>query len=138
MGMIAAARPPQAPLLDARCQTIELYVRGELPSSVEGHLLVAMSRRNKDRSAFFRWQDSQADLLRLDLQPGRPSRVTAHVFAVDPSGRDVGDGFAANSFDAAAFGRLPSYGYATQPNHGLNVAGGKVWTTNLLFGAPLQ
>jgi hypothetical protein len=64
--------------------------------------------------------------------------VSAHVFAVVPSGRDVGDGFAANQFDAAAFGRLPSYGYATQPNHGLNVAAGKVWTTNLLFGAPLQ
>jgi hypothetical protein len=98
-----------------------------------------MSRRDKRRSAFFRWQDSQADLLRLDLRPGRPSRVSAQVYSVDPSGTDVsGEGFRPTPFDKEAYGRLPSYGYATQPNHGLNVGAGKVWTTNLLFGAPLQ
>jgi hypothetical protein len=64
--------------------------------------------------------------------------VSACVLAVDPSGRDVADGFHATPFDEEAYGRLPSYGYVTQPNHGLNVAAGKVWTTNLLFGAPLQ
>jgi hypothetical protein len=124
--------------LDARSQTVELYVRGELPESLSGHLLVAMNRRDKRRSAFFRWHDSQTDLLRLDLRPGRPSRVVGHVLAVDPSGRDVENGFRPNAFELSAYGRSPAYGYATQPNHGLNVAAGKVWTTNLLFGAPLQ
>jgi hypothetical protein len=97
-----------------------------------------MSRRHKRRSAFFRWQDSQTDLLRLDLHPGRPSRVSGRVLAVDPSGRDLRGGFKATAFDRSAYGRLPAYGYATQPNHGLNFAAGKVWATNLLFGAPLQ
>jgi hypothetical protein len=120
------------------CQTVELYVRGELPKALGGHLLVAMNRRHKRRSAFFRWQDAQTDLLRLDLLPGRPGRVSGQLLAVDPSGRDVQRGFSATAFDASAYGRLPAYGYATQPNHGLNVAAGKVWTTNLLFGAPLQ
>jgi hypothetical protein len=139
--MCALALAPDAlagPTVDARCQIAELYVRGELPESLAGHLLVAMSRRNKRRAAFFRWQDSQTDLLRLDLHPGRPSRVTACLLPVDPSGRDVADGFHATEFDEAAYGRLAAYGYVTQPNHGLNVAAGKVWTTNLLFGAPLQ
>ncbi len=124
--------------LDERCQTVEFAVRGELPKALSGHLLVALSRRHKLRSAFFRWQDSQTDLLRLDLHPGRPSLVSGHVLAVDPSGRDLREGFSATAFDTASYGRLPAYGYATQPNHGLNVAAGKVWTTNLLFGAPLQ
>jgi hypothetical protein len=97
-----------------------------------------MSRRDKLRSAFSRWQDSQTDLLRLDLIPGRPSRVLGHVLPVDPSGADLQEGFYATTFDRQSYGRLPAYGYATQPNHGLNVEGGKVWTTNLLFGAPLQ
>jgi hypothetical protein len=29
-------------------------------------------------------------------------------------------------------------GYATQPNHGVNVVGDTLWATNLLFGAPLE
>lgn len=124
--------------VDERCQIVDLYVRGELPEILSGHLLVAMSRRHKSQAAFFRWQDSQTDLLRLDLRPGRPSRVSACVLAVDPSGSDVRSGFAATPFDTESYGRSPAYGYATQPNHGLNVAAGKVWTTNLLFGAPLQ
>lgn len=124
--------------VDEGCQTVDLYVRGELPASVAGSLLVAMSRRHKRRTSFFRWQDSQADLLRLDVIPGKPSRVVAHLRAADSTGEDVGEGFAANEFDRASRRRLPAYGYATQPNHGLNVAAGKVWTTNLLFGAPLQ
>jgi hypothetical protein len=136
--MALVEAPTVARATDQRRQTIDLYVRGELPSTLTGSLLVAMSRRDKRRSAFFRWQDSQTDLLRLDLYPGRPGRVVANIFAVDPSGSDVGDGFDAGAFDRTAFGSIPEYGYATQPNHGLNVAGGKVWTTNLLFGAPLQ
>lgn len=119
-------------------QTVELYLRGELPSSLRGRLLVAMSRRDKRQSAFFRWQDSQTDLLRLDLVPGRPSRVIGHVLPIDSSGRDVIESFTATDFDRASFGNSAEYGYVTQPNHGLNVEGGKVWTTNLLFGAPLQ
>jgi hypothetical protein len=137
--MPALARSREVPpSVDERCQTVELYVRGELPKALSGHLVIAMSRRHKRRSAFFRWQDSQADLLRLDLRPGKPSRVEGHVLAVDPSGQDVGDGFNSTAFDRASYGRLPAYGFATQPNHGLNFAAGKVWTTNLLFGAPLQ
>jgi hypothetical protein len=64
--------------------------------------------------------------------------VIARVLAVDPSGRDVPQGFRPSPFDQSAWGTSPAYGYVTQPNHGLNVANGKVWTTNLLFGAPLQ
>lgn len=138
MSAFARSAVPAGPSVDPRCQTVELYVRGELPECLSGSLLVAMSRRHKRRTAFFRWQDSQADLLRLDLSPGKPSHVVGHVLPVDPSGRDVGDGFPANDFDRASYGNSPAYGFATQPNHGLNYAAGKVWTTNLLFGAPLQ
>jgi hypothetical protein len=36
------------------------------------------------------------------------------------------------------YGSSAAYGYATQPNHGVNVAGDTIWATNLLFGAPLE
>lgn len=136
--MVSLAPPRSEQAVDERCQAVDLYVRGRVPDELAGSLVVAMSRRNKQRSAFSRWHDSQADLLRLDLEPGKPGRVRGHVFPVDPSGRDVGDGFQATAFDDRAYGALPSYGYVTQPNHGLNVANGKLWATNLLFGAPLQ
>lgn len=126
----------QGPRLD--CHTFELYVRGEIPEGLGGSLLTAASRRHKDRGRFARWHDSQTDLIRLDLLPGRPGRVIAHILAVDPAGADLADGFARSDFDCQAHGRLPAYGYATQPNHGLNVAGGTLWATNLLFGAPLE
>jgi hypothetical protein len=89
-------------------------------------LIVATSRRNKDRAVFSRWHDSQSDLLRLDLYPGRPGRVRAQFLAVDPAGAGLKGGLLRGAF------------YATQPNHGINAAGDKVWATNLLFGAPLE
>lgn len=117
---------------------IDLNVRGEIPAGLDGYLLVACSRRNKDRAVFSRWHDSQADLLRIDLRPGRPGRVRASIFAVDPSGRDVEGAFPRTDFDRRAWGTDPAYGYLTQPNHAINVSGRTGWATNLLFGAPLE
>ncbi len=116
----------------------DLYVQGELPALLAGSLIVPTNRRNKDRRFFSRWHDSQTDLIRLDLYPGRPGRVQAHILAVDPSGADLGDGFRRGEFERRAYGQLASYGYATQPNHGVNIAGDTLWATNLLFGAPLE
>lgn len=116
----------------------DLHVRGELPAELSGSLVVASSRRIKDRSIFSRWHDSQADLLRLDLFPGKPGRVRAHLLPVDPSGADLNGGFRRSSFDKRSYGKSPAYGYATQPNHGINIAGDKLWATNLLYGAPLE
>ncbi|NKB88776.1 MAG: hypothetical protein GKS06_11200 [Acidobacteria bacterium] len=72
--------------------------------------------------------------MRIELRPGRPGRVRATFLDVDPSGRDVGYLWPAD-IDLAhgSYSR-----YITQPNHGINVAGSHVWTTNLLFGAPLE
>src|SRR5689334_6349743 len=77
-----------APGLTAVLETssFDLHVRGEIPALLNGSLVVATSRRNKDRSVFSRWHDSQSDLLRLDLYPGRPGRVKAHFLSVDPKG----------------------------------------------------
>jgi hypothetical protein len=103
----------------------ELYVRGTIPSCMAGSLIVATNRRHKSRSHFARWHDSQADLLKLDLTPGRPGRVRAGFVAVDPHWpRDTGR-------------PAPPF-YLTQPNHGLNCREETVWATNLLFGAPLE
>jgi hypothetical protein len=99
-------------------------MRGSVPKVLEGSLVVAASRRNKDKSIFSRWHDSQADLFRIDLSPGRHGRIRAHLLVADPSGNNVG---ASNP-----------YGYVTQPNHGINIEGNNVWATNLLFGAPLE
>lgn len=105
--------------------TFELYVRGEIPSCMEGSLVIATSRRNKARSFFARWHDSQADLLKLDLKPGRPGAVRATFMSVDRRWTYGGEGD-------------PSPFYETQPNHGLNSSQDTVWATNLLFGAPLE
>jgi hypothetical protein len=129
--------PPDAPP-DAPPERIELFVRGTIPEALRGHVVVATNRRSKRRDAFARWQDSPADLLRITLEPGTPGRAIVDIWRVDPSGRDIGAAFEPNAFEREAMGTDPEYGYATQPNHGLNVAGGKVWTTNLLFGAPLE
>jgi hypothetical protein len=102
----------------------DLYVRGSVPKVQEGSLIVAASRRNKDKSVFSRWHDSQADLFRIDLSPGKPGRIRAHLLTTDPSGKDIG---VSNP-----------HGYVTQPNHGINIEGNSVWATNLLFGAPLE
>lgn len=111
-------------LVDADVPTFDLHVRGSVPSALEGALLVATNRRNKDRRVFSRWHDSQTDLFRIDLRPGRPGRIRARVLSVDASGADVG---VTNPF-----------AYSTQPNHGLNIANGRAWATNLLFGSPLE
>ncbi len=121
----------------SRQRVYDLHVRGELPRSLRGSLVIAASRRNKDPRVFSRWHDSQADLLRMDIEPGRPGRVRVHEHAVDPTGETLADPSALTAFDRQA--RLdPEYGYATQPNHGLNVEGATLWATNLLFGAPLE
>lgn len=106
--------------------SFDLHVRGEIPQQLSGSLVVATSRRNKDRTIFSRWHDSQSDLLRLDLYPGRPGRVQAHFLSVDPQGAGLVKGYQHPGF------------YATQPNHGINIEGSSVWATNLLFGAPLE
>lgn len=121
-----------------RIRSFELFVRGEIPPKVAGRFLVAMNRRHKDRSRFSRWHDSQTDLLRLDVSPGRPGRVTATLLEVDPSGADLGDNFARSAYEVEAYSHSPAYGYATQPNHGVNLAEDRIWATNLLFGAPLE
>jgi len=107
---------------------IDLNVRGEIPSALQGSFVIACSRRHKDRSRFSRWQDSQADLIRLDIRPGRPGKVQARILTVDPTGQD---------FPHAPKPNLRGH-YATQPNHGLNVRGDTLWATNLLFGSPCE
>jgi hypothetical protein len=114
-----------APPVGAETSEFDLYVRGVIPSCLAGSLIVATSRRHKTRSRFARWHDSQADLLKLDVSPGRPGKVRASFLAID--GRWAGDGPPA-----------PAPFYTTQPNHGLNCSANTVWATNLLFGAPLE
>ena len=115
--------------------SFDLRVRGRIPPGLAGSLLVPTNRRSKDRAFFARWHDSQTDLMRLDLSPGRPGRVRANVLEVDPSAADVGSALAGGS----PLLDLPTgRPYVTQPNHGTNVAGNTLWATNLLFGAPLE
>jgi hypothetical protein len=104
----------------------ELEVRGRIPPALAGSIVVATSRRHKDRFRFSRWHDSTSDLLRLDLYPGRPGRVHAKFLAIEPDDRSLVEGAQPDGF------------YATQPNHGLNVEDNTLWATNLLFGAPLE
>ncbi len=118
------AAPGLTAVVETSC--FHLHVRGEIPPLLSGSLIVATSRRHKDRSIFSRWHDSQSDLLRLDLYPGRPGRVQAQYLAVDPKGEGLLKGY-----------RNPGF-YAAQPNHGINIEGPSVWATNLLFGAPLE
>jgi hypothetical protein len=103
----------------------DLYVRGAIPECMNGSLVIATSRRHKSRSRFSRWHDSQADLLKLDVTPGRPGRVRASFLATDPHW-PLGTSL------------TPSPFYVTQPNHGLNCREDTVWATNLLYGAPLE
>jgi hypothetical protein len=116
---------------------IDLYVRGELPREMEGSLVVACNRRNKNRTVFSRWHDSQTDLVRIDITPGKPGRARAKVLAVDPSGHDVGAKFATGKQNSGLT-MSPAPHYLTQPNHGLNIQNGTLWATNLLFGFPLE
>jgi hypothetical protein len=115
-----------------------LRVRGEVPAALTGSLTVPTNRRAKDRRHFARWQDSQTDLIRLDLYPGRPGRVVAHVLGVEPNGADLPDRSGLEFDRQLALEAGAAYGYVTQPNHGINVAGETLWATNLLYGAPLE
>ena len=103
----------------------DLHVRGEIPACLAGYLVIATSRRNKTNSFFSRWHDSQADLLRIELVPGKPGAARATFLSVDRRWTAKGEPE-----------RLPFY--ETQPNHGLNCSADRVWATNLLFGAPLE
>jgi hypothetical protein len=120
-----------------RCAPIDLHVRGRIPDSVAGTLLVPCSRRHKRRDVYSRWHDSQADLIRLTLKPGVPGRVRAEIIAIDPLAKGV-NGAQADWLDLCANGTDPAFGYVTQPNHGVNAANGRIWITNLIFGAPLE
>ncbi|HEY9287129.1 MAG TPA: hypothetical protein VIT43_03805 [Candidatus Dormibacteraeota bacterium] len=117
---------PETRVRDAfETSEFDLYVRGMIPACMTGSLVIATSRRHKSRSLFSRWHDSQADLLKLDLTPGRPGRVRASFLATNPDW-------------PAGITTMPSPFYATQPNHGLNCREETIWATNLLFGAPLE
>jgi hypothetical protein len=116
---------------------VDLYVRGELPKELEGSLVIACNRRNKNRTIFSRWHDSQTDLVRIDIVPGKPGRARANVLAVDSSGRDVGAKPITVKHNGALFKSFIPH-YLTQPNHGLNIQNGSLWATNLLFGFPLE
>src|SRR5580704_6755956 len=136
--ILAFNRPRSSVIRADQRYSTDLYVRGELPMEIGGRFIVAMNRRHKDRARFSRWHDSQADLLRLEVVPGHPGSVKATILEVDPSGRDLGRHFHRSAFEVEAFGANSAYGYATQPNHGINAAGSRIWATNLLFGAPLE
>lgn len=115
-----------APLpVGVECSEFDLHVRGEIPRCMDGSLVIATSRRHKDRSFFARWHDSQADLLKLDLIPGRPGAARASFMSVDRRW------LSGDKCDPSPF-------YETQPNHGLNCSSDTVWATNLIFGAPLE
>jgi hypothetical protein len=116
--------------------TLDFHVRGEIPKQLEGSLLVACSRRIKDRRIFSRWHDSQADLLRIEMKAGRPGKARAHLMSVDPCGDGLDFVRPLNETVNPKF--TPRGFYATQPNHGINVSGSRMWATNLLFGAPLE
>lgn len=123
--------------LSGRCAPVDLHVRGRIPDSVAGMLLVPCSRRNKRRDVYSRWHDSQADLIRLTLEPGAPSRVRAEIVEIDPLAKNL-SGAQTNWLELCANGTDPAFGYVTQPNHGVNAANGRIWITNLIFGAPLE
>lgn len=126
-------------MLDKQCfPPVDLYVRGELPEALAGSFVVACNRRHKDRTLFSRWHDSQSDLVRIDITPGRPGRARAHVLAVDSSGADVGARGAESIKQGCRAENRQSWLYLTQPNHGLNVEHETLWATNLLFGFPLE
>jgi hypothetical protein len=111
----------------------ELFVRGDIPRELDGSLILCSARRSKDHHAFARWHDSPADLIKLDIRPGSPGSVVVEIWPVD---RAEGT-FTPSAFEQAA-ARDSRYGYATQPNHGINVGNGVAWGTNLVFGAPLE
>jgi hypothetical protein len=123
---------------DDRHYSFDLRVRGTVPPELAGSLIVPTNRRHKNRAFFSRWHDSQTDLMRLDLSPGRPGRIRAHVLAVDPSAADVGADVTSSEHLPQLTGLRPGSVYVTQPNHGINIADETMWATNLLYGAPLE
>ena len=125
-------------LLTTEPLCFDMFVRGHIPTALSGSLVVPSSRRHKNRRLFSRWHDSQTDLLRLDLYPGRPGRVCVHVLEVDPSGSSIKDERIRRHAEQLAQDHSTPFDYVSQPNHGINVTDDKVWATNLLFGAPLE
>jgi len=123
--------------MNSTISSYDFHVRGEIPTLMAGSLVVACSRRHKDHGVFSRWHDSQADLVRIDLSPGKPGRMTATVLSVDPQGVGLRlpDAMGARMLETP---NAETPFYETQPNHGINIEGGHVWATNLLFGAPLE
>ena len=114
----------------------DMFIRGEIPSALCGSLIIPSSRRHKDRKRFSRWHDSQTDLLRLDLYPGRPGRICVHVLEVNSAQVDFQDS-TIHRLDQP-IGTPTPLQHAHQPNHGVNIANDTVWATNLLFGAPVE
>src|SRR5437763_17012252 len=100
-----------AEVIDSTLLTFDLYVRGRVPDALAGTLFLTSSRRHRDRSIFSRWHDSQTDLIRLDLSPGKPGRGRVTIVRVDSSARDVG-----GSPDDV-LSRSPACRSATQPTH---------------------
>ena len=117
---------------------VDLYVRGELPRTLQGSFVIACNRRHKDRRIFSRWHDSQTDLIRIDITPGKPGGARAKILTVDPTGNDVGAKSPPRMTHQNGARNGTSVHYLTQPNHGLNVESGNLWATNLLFGFPLE
>jgi len=118
--------------------TYPFHVRGEIPAALRGSLLIACSRRHKEQGRFSRWHDSQADLVKVDIRAGKSSRMTAKILAPDPACTGLPGAGAAASVRPGKHASTTAHCYESQPNHGLNYANGKLWATNLLFGAPLE
>lgn len=100
---------------------IWLNVRGRVPAGISGRLIYTCGRRNKRHSTFGRWHDSPADHVVIDVEPGA-SRLRARILSPRP--------------EELALDR-PDGRYGAQPNHAVNIAGRRAWSTNLHFGAPL-
>src|SRR5881392_67181 len=83
-------------------ETIELFVRGQIPERLHGSVIVATNRRSKNRTQYSRWQDSQADLFKIHLEPGSPGRAVVEIWRVDPSGADLDGAFDRTEFEKAA------------------------------------
>jgi len=98
-----------------------LNVRGRIPPGLLGRLIFTCGRRDKRHSQFGRWQDSPADLVIIDVEPG-VSPLRGRVLSPRP--------------EEIALNR-PHGRYGAQPNHAVNIVGHRAWSTNLHFGAPL-
>ena len=97
-----------------------LNLRGRVPAGLQGRLVFTCGRRDKRQGQFRRWHDSQADHVVIDLEPGAAD-LRARIFS--PRAEEL-------ELDR------PQGRYGAQPNHAVNIAGRRAWSTNLHFGAP--